>query len=111
MSLAGRDGWAFVATGTTIVAATVALFLALYPDVMPANNPLNSLTVTNASSSGYTLTVMTWVAVLLTPIVLAYQAWTYWVFRARIGSEHIPAMHMPAQVETALYNGRHLTTR
>jgi cytochrome d ubiquinol oxidase subunit II len=102
LTLASRDGWAFVATGATIVLATTSLFLALYPDVMPANNPLNSLTVTNASSSGYTLTVMTWVAVLLTPVVLAYQTWTYWVFRNRLGTDAIPAVHLPRRVETAL---------
>ena len=50
----------------------------------------NSLTVTNASSSSYTLTVMTWVAVVLTPIVLLYQGWTYWVFRKRISVTSIP---------------------
>ena len=102
LTVNSRDGWAFVATGATIVLATVSLFLALYPNVMPATEAANSLTVTNASSSGYTLTVMTWVAVLLTPVVLAYQAWTYWVFRARIGTEHIPALAMPQAVESAL---------
>jgi cytochrome d ubiquinol oxidase subunit II len=34
---------------------------------------------------------MTWVAVVFTPIVLAYQAWTFWVFRRRIGRADIPA--------------------
>jgi cytochrome d ubiquinol oxidase subunit II len=105
LTAADFDGWAFVATGATIVLATVSLFVTLYPDVMPAHNPLNSLTVTNASSSGYTLTVMTWVAVLLTPVVLAYQTWTYWVFRNRIGTEHIPAVHLPSRVEAVLTGG------
>lgn len=103
LTAASRDGWAFVATGATIVLATASLFLALYPNVLPATDPANSLTVTNASSSGYTLTVMTWVALLLTPVVVAYQAWTYWVFRARIGTEHIPALAMPRAVESALH--------
>jgi len=80
-----RDGWAFVGTALTIVAATASLFIALHPNVMPSTtNPAYSLTVTNASSSHYTLTVMSWVALIFTPLVLLYQGWTYWVFRARV---------------------------
>jgi len=86
-----REGWAFIASAVAIVAAVVLIFGSLFPDVMPAIDPANSLTVTNASSTDYTLTVMTWVAVILTPVVLAYQAWTYWVFRKRLTVEHIPA--------------------
>ncbi len=86
-----REGWAFLASAVAIVAAVVLIFGSLFPDVMPAVDPANSLTVTNASSTNYTLTVMTWVAVILTPIVLAYQAWTYWVFRKRLTVEQIPA--------------------
>ena len=74
-----------------VVAAVVLIFGSMYPDVMPAFDPANSLTVTNASSTSYTLTVMTWVAVVLTPLVLLYQGWTYWVFRRRISANHIPA--------------------
>ena len=55
----------------------------------------------NASSSAYTLTMMSWVAVIFTPIVLAYQAWSYWVFRKRIGVQHIPEQ---APVTFALEN-------
>jgi cytochrome d ubiquinol oxidase subunit II len=89
---AGRDGWAFAGTGTAIVAATAALFLALHPAVMPSTtNAAYSLTVHNASSSHYTLTVMSWVALAFTPLVLLYQGWTYWVFRARItGTDPLP---------------------
>jgi len=80
-----RDGWAFVGTALAIVAATASLFIALHPNVMPSTtNPAYSLTVTNASSSHYTLTVMSWVALIFTPLVLLYQGWTYWVFRARV---------------------------
>jgi cytochrome d ubiquinol oxidase subunit II len=87
-----REGWAFLATGVTIVLATFALFVTLFPDVMPSTiAAANSLTVHNASSTPYTLKVMTWVAVVFTPIVLAYQGWTYWVFRKRLTVEHIPA--------------------
>jgi cytochrome d ubiquinol oxidase subunit II len=88
---ADRDGWAFVATGITIAAAVVVLFGSLYPDVMPSStDPAFNLTVTNASSTDYTLTIMTWVAVVMTPIVLLYQGWTYWVFRRRIGVGNLP---------------------
>jgi cytochrome d ubiquinol oxidase subunit II len=80
----GRDGWAFTATAVAIVAVTVTLFGNLWPNVMPALDPANSLTVDNASSTPYTLGVMTWVAGIFTPVVLLYQGWTYWVFRARL---------------------------
>ncbi len=82
---AGREGWAFLATAVTIAAATAALFLCLYPDVLPSTvDSSYSLTVTNAASTPYTLKVMTWVALMFTPVVLLYQGWTYWVFRKRI---------------------------
>ena len=83
-TLRGRDGWAFAANAAAIVAVTVTLFGGLWPDVMPALDPANSLTVRNAASTPYTLGVMTWVAAIFTPVVLAYQAWTYWVFRRRL---------------------------
>ncbi|MFE9806254.1 cytochrome d ubiquinol oxidase subunit II [Streptomyces sp. NPDC005227] len=89
---AGREGWAFMFSGVTIVAAVAMLFLTLFPNVMPSSlNDDWSLTVTNASSSPYTLKIMTWCAGIATPIVLLYQSWTYWVFRKRIGTHHIAA--------------------
>lgn len=85
-----REGWAFALSGLTIVAAVTMLFLVLFPSVMPSSlNADWSLTVTNASSSPYTLKIMTWCAGIATPIVLLYQGWTYWVFRKRIGTHHI----------------------
>ena len=88
----GREGWAFVGTGAAIVLAVATLFGALFPDVMPSTTTAaNSLTTENAASSGYTLTIMTWVAAAFTPIVMIYQGWTYWVFRKRIGTSNIPA--------------------
>ncbi|MFB8244769.1 cytochrome d ubiquinol oxidase subunit II [Streptomyces sp. NPDC055952] len=87
---AGREGWAFALSGITIVATVAMLFLTLFPNVMPSTlNPDWSLTVTNASSSPYTLKIMTWCAGVATPVVLLYQGWTYWVFRKRIGTQHI----------------------
>jgi cytochrome bd ubiquinol oxidase subunit II len=95
----GREGWAFVASAAAIALAVTTLFVALYPDVMPTTlDDGASLTVDNASSTPYTLTIMTWVAVIFTPIVLLYQGWTYWVFRKRIGIHHIPEVGPPATV-------------
>ncbi|MBK1784412.1 cytochrome d ubiquinol oxidase subunit II [Prauserella cavernicola] len=92
----GREGQAFASLGVAIVGAAVALFGALYPDVLPSTgDPANSLTVSNASSSPYTLQVMTWVAAFGAPAVLVYQGWTYWVFRKRISTHHIPKVHVP----------------
>ena len=69
----------------TIVFAVLTLWLALYPYVMPASNdPANSLTIANASSTQMTLQIMTWAAVIFLPLVLLYQGWTYWVFRKRV---------------------------
>ncbi|MDT7633540.1 MAG: cytochrome bd ubiquinol oxidase subunit [Pseudonocardiales bacterium] len=91
LAVRGREGWAFVLTAATIKLAVITLFVALYPDVMPSTiNPAFSLTTTNAASTPYTLTIMTWVAVVFTPVVLIYQGWSYWVFRARIGRADIP---------------------
>ncbi|MER5883840.1 cytochrome d ubiquinol oxidase subunit II [Streptomyces sp. NPDC001941] len=90
----GREGWSFALSGVTIAAAVAMLFLTLFPDVMPSSlNPDWSLTVTNASSSPYTLKIMTWCAGIATPVVLLYQGWTYWVFRKRIGTHHIADSH------------------
>ncbi|MGI5393972.1 cytochrome d ubiquinol oxidase subunit II [Streptomyces sp. CA-251251] len=87
---AGREGWSFALSGLTIVASVAMLFLTLFPNVMPSTLDADwSLTVTNASSSPYTLKIMTWLAVVATPVVLLYQGWTYWVFRKRIGTQHI----------------------
>ena len=86
----GREGRAFGLMAATVATAVLSLFLALFPDVMPASNdPANSLTIANASSSPYTLQVMTWVALISLPLILAYQGWTYWVFRKRVTRAHI----------------------
>ncbi|MFP3989290.1 cytochrome d ubiquinol oxidase subunit II [Streptomyces sp. E11-3] len=88
----GREGWSFALSGVTIAAAVAMLFLTLFPNVMPSSlNEEWNLTVTNASSSPYTLKIMTWCAAIATPLVLLYQGWTYWVFRKRIGTQHIAA--------------------
>ncbi|GAB3208125.1 cytochrome d ubiquinol oxidase subunit II [Marinactinospora thermotolerans] len=90
LAVRGREGWSFTATAVSIVAATVLLFGSLFPEVLPSTtDPAFSLTIANASSAEYTLTVMTWVAVFFLPLVLGYQAWSYWVFRKRISRSHI----------------------
>lgn len=86
-----REGWAFVFTTVAVIAVVVLLFGSLFPAVMPSTtDPAFSLTVDNASSSPYTLKVMTWAAAFAAPVVVGYQAWTYWVFRKRISTAHIP---------------------
>ncbi|MEH0985119.1 cytochrome d ubiquinol oxidase subunit II [Micromonospora sp. CPCC 205556] len=86
-----REGWAFTGTAVAIALAVATLFAALFPNVLPSTgDPAGTLTAVNAASTPYTLKIMTWVAVIFTPIVLAYQGWTYWVFRKRIGVVNIP---------------------
>lgn len=86
------EGWAFTGTAVAIAALVVAWFLALFPEVMPSTlTPEGTLTTANAASSPYTLQIMSWVALAFTPVVIGYQAWSYWVFRRRIGTHHIPA--------------------
>lgn len=83
-----RDGWAFLMTALTIVFSTITFFMGLFPRVMISNLNANwSLDIYNASSSPYTLEVMTWVTIIFVPIVLLYQGWTYYIFRQRISSK------------------------
>jgi cytochrome d ubiquinol oxidase subunit II len=92
----GREGWAFTATTTAVVAVAVTLFGSLHPDVLPSTtDPAFSLTVDNASSTPYTLTIMTWVAAVITPVVVCYQAWTFWVFRRRLTRQDVGAPAEP----------------
>jgi cytochrome bd-type quinol oxidase subunit 1 len=81
----GRDGVAFAATSLTMAAVVVSVFVALYPRVMVSSlGEANDLTITNTASAPYALRVMTVAAAVLFPVVLAYQAWTYYVFRSRV---------------------------
>jgi cytochrome d ubiquinol oxidase subunit II len=87
---AGRNGRAFTATAVAIVSVVATLFTSLYPRVMVSSTDFaNSLTVDGSSSAHYALTVMTVVAVIFVPLVLAYQGWTYYVFRQRVGGEEL----------------------
>ena len=86
------EGWAFVYTTTVVAAVVILLFGSLFPNLIPSTlNPEWSLTVYNASSSPYTLKIMTWAALVFAPMVMIYQGWTYWVFRQRISADRIPA--------------------
>jgi cytochrome d ubiquinol oxidase subunit II len=83
-----RNGWAFAMTAFSIATTTLTLFMILFPRVMVSSlNPDWSLTIYNASSSEYTLRIMTIIALILVPIVLIYQGWTYYVFRKRLTME------------------------
>lgn len=80
-----RYGLAFILNGLTVVLSTAAVFWGLFPRVMVSSlKPEWSLNIYNASSSPYTLKVMTIVALTLVPVVLAYQVWSYWIFRKRV---------------------------
>lgn len=84
----GRTGWAFVTNVITIAFATATVFLQLFPNVMVSSlNPAWNLTIQNAASSAYTLRVMSIVALIFVPIVLAYQGWSYYIFRRRLNEK------------------------
>ncbi|MDG5766482.1 cytochrome d ubiquinol oxidase subunit II [Balneolales bacterium ANBcel1] len=85
-----KFGWAFAATGATIVFGTMVIFQGMYPIVMPSSISSDyHLTVYNASSSDLTLTIMSVLALIFVPIILAYQGWSYWVFRERVTRDAI----------------------
>ena len=87
-AFSGRSGWAFTMTGAGTVLMVATLFTGLYPRVMVSSTDFaDSLTVESASSSRYALQVMTVAALILAPVVLLYQGWTYHVFRGRLGME------------------------
>lgn len=88
--LKGVQGWAFATNSLTILFLTISIFWGLFPRVMVSNlKPEWSLTIYNASSSPYTLKIMTLVALTMVPIVLVYQGWTYWIFRKRVTKKEI----------------------
>ncbi|HSJ54658.1 MAG TPA: cytochrome d ubiquinol oxidase subunit II [Anaerolineae bacterium] len=83
-----HHGWAFVMTSLTILLSSLTIVLGLYPRVMVSSlNPDWSLTIYNASSSDYTLGVMSVVALIFVPVVLLYQGWSYYVFRKRVTAD------------------------
>ena len=83
-----REGFAFAATTVTIASCILSIFVDLYPNVMVSStNPAYNLTVHNTASGAYSLKVMTVVVVIFLPVVLAYQTWTYYVFRRRVSRQ------------------------
>ena len=89
-----REMSAFIGLGAFLVLGVVAIFGSVYPVVLPSTlDDAWHLTVSNASSSDYTLKLMTIVAAIGVPLVLGYQAWSYWIFRHRISEDHIPEPH------------------
>ena len=91
-----REGQAFAAWAVVLLGSAATVFGAAYPVVVPSTiDGAFDLTITDASVSDYTLTVMTWAAGIGLPVVLGYQAWTYWVFRKRLTAE---APHAPEPV-------------
>jgi cytochrome bd ubiquinol oxidase subunit II len=97
-----REGWAFTATTITISFSILAVFVDLYPRVMVSStSAAYDLTVHNTASPPYTLKVMTVVGLVLLPVVLAYQAWTYHVFRRRITADQFRPPPQPRPPVTA----------
>ena len=94
---ARRGGFAFAATTVTIASCILSIFVDLYPNVMVSStNPAYNLTVHNTASNPYSLKAMTVVVIIFLPLVLAYQTWTYYVFRRRVSrQEFLPPALSP----------------
>lgn len=88
----GADGRAFAATAAAIGLTVVSYFVMLFPNAINGRGSSPDLTLEAAASSPLTLTIMTWAAVVFTPIMIGYTVWTYWVFRRRLAVEHMPAL-------------------
>ena len=87
-----REGWAFALTALTIAATFLTFALTLYPRVMISTlKPEWSLTIYTAASTPYTLSVMSVVALIFIPLVIVYQAWTYYIFRQRVSKKTVGA--------------------
>jgi cytochrome bd ubiquinol oxidase subunit II len=109
MLVRGHEGWAFTATTVTISVSIITIFVDLYPRVMVSStNPAYSLTVRNSASTPYSLKVLTVIALVFLPIVLAYQGWTYYVFRRRISDQSFrPSVtNRPAVAATIVMAGQ-----
>ena len=91
-----HHGWAFTCSTLTIALAMLTLFTDLYPNVMiSSTNPAYNLTIANTASPSYTLKLMSIVAIVFLPVVLAYTAWNYYVFRKRISSSDFAPPRLP----------------
>jgi cytochrome d ubiquinol oxidase subunit II len=96
-----RGGWAFTCSTITIALAMLTLFTDLYPNVMiSSTNSAYNLTIANTASPSYTLKLMSIVAIVFLPVVLAYTAWNYYVFRKRISSSDFALPRLPGAQPT-----------
>ncbi|MBQ9991752.1 MAG: cytochrome d ubiquinol oxidase subunit II [Lachnospiraceae bacterium] len=85
LQVKGSTGKAFISSSLAIVMVTITAFASMFPNVMISTTSADySLTIYNASSSPYTLKIMTIVALTAVPVVLVYLAWSYWIFRKRV---------------------------
>ena len=92
-----HDGWAFTASAVAIAATVGSIFIDLYPRVMVSStNAAYNLTVNNAASGHYALVVMSIVTVIFLPLVLLYQGWSFYVFRARVSAPAAAGQHPAA---------------
>jgi cytochrome d ubiquinol oxidase subunit II len=98
---AHRDGFAFTATAITMASCVASIFVGLYPNVMVSStNPAYNLTVNNTASNPYSLKAMTVVVLIFLPVVLAYQTWSYYVFRRRVSRDEFVTELPPASDRT-----------
>lgn len=98
----GHEGRAFAGTAVAVIGVAVLLFAQLWPNVLPSTgDPAGTLTIADAASTPYTLKVMTIIGAVMTPIVLLYQGWTYWVFRHRVLPEGFERAQNPLQALAA----------
>lgn len=87
----GREGWALILTGASIVTLFLGVFTRMFGTLGFIQDPQRPLNIASAAASETTLTLMSWAALAFMPIILIYQGWSYWVFRKRISAKHIPA--------------------
>jgi cytochrome d ubiquinol oxidase subunit II len=94
----GRTGWAFGATTIALASTIGSIFVNLYPRVMVSStNSSYSLTVSSTASGNYALKVITVIALVMLPVVLTYQTWSYHVFHRRLTARSVAS---PAASDT-----------
>jgi len=86
----GKLHKAFLFSCLTIVFVCFTGIAGLFPNLIPSSlDPASNLTIYNSSSSPYTLKIMTVVAFIFVPTVIAYKIWVYRIFRARVTNEDV----------------------
>lgn len=87
-----RAGVGFIASVLVPLGTIATAGFSLFPFLLPSSSePGASLTVWDASSSKLTLEIMLAAVVLILPVVLAYTAWVYRVFKGPVRPDHIAA--------------------